>query len=487
MKELTISIVTVCLNSEKSIAYTLYSVFCQTYKNIEHVLVDGGSSDETLKILKKHKRRKKIIIAKNTNIYEAINCGIKKCSGDYILILNSDDILDSKKTIENAVKIIKRDKFPVYLGDVTYFHNTKFNKTVRYYSASKFELKDFNWGIMPPHPGTFISSGLAKKYPYNSKFKIASDFDFLLTILRRKNYPYKKLNMVITKMRTGGASGKNLLIHINSGLEIYKSLKNQGFFSNHFMINFRYLIKLKQFFFIKKKSSFKINSYYEKLNRYHFKILPNIKLLNFKKNFTLSALNLAFLGSYSNNEVKIYKNLIHWPDGKFSKNISSLLKKVPGRDIIKKLKIPKEIKKIVIFGNLPEISKKFIEKKFNKSVYNYILAYGSINQIKKKIFYKIKKDELILITLPTPKQEQLAEYFISKNKVYKIICIGGSVNIASGVEKEVPKILYNFEFLWRLKYETSRRLKRLVTTLYLYFIGRYVNKKLMNLNIKVIN
>ena len=215
--------------------------------------------------------------------------------------------------------------------------------------------------------------------------------------------------------------------------------------------------------------------------------MPNIKLLNFKKNFTLSALNLAFLGSYSNNEVKIYKNLIHWPDGKFSKNISSLLKKVPGRDIIKKLKIPKEIKKIVIFGNLPEISKKFIEKKFNKSVYNYILAYGSINQIKKKIFYKIKKDELILITLPTPKQEQLAEYFISKNKVYKIICIGGSVNIASGVEKEVPKILYNFEFLWRLKYETSRRLKRLVTTLYLYFIGRYVNKKLMNLNTKVIN
>ncbi len=340
---------------------------------------------------------------------------------------------------------------------------------------------------MPPHPGTFVSSDLAKKYPYNSEFKIASDFDFFLKILKKKNYPYKKLNMTITRMRTGGASGKNFLAHINSGLEIYKSLNNQGYFTNHFMINLRYLIKLNQFFFKKKNSTFKINSYYEKLNHYHFKILSDIKFLNFKKNFTLSALNLAFLGSYSNNEVKIYKNLIHWPDGRFSKSISTLLNKLPGRDVIKKLKIPKEIKKIVIFGNLPEISKKFIEKKFNKKVYNYILGYGLINQITKNIFYKIKKDELILITLPTPKQEQLAEYFVSKNKVYKIICIGGSINIASGAEKEVPKILYNFEFLWRLRYETLRRFKRLIFSLYSYFIGKYMNKKLINLNIQIIN
>jgi exopolysaccharide biosynthesis WecB/TagA/CpsF family protein len=306
-------------------------------------------------------------------------------------------------------------------------------------------------------------------------------------LLKVKNNEYEKLNITITRMRTGGASGKNLAAHLSSGLEIYKSLKERGFSPSHFMINLRYVIKLKQFFFTRKNLAFKINNYYEKLNRYHFRILSNVKLLNFKKNFTLSALNLAFLGSYSNKEVKTYKSLIHWPDGRFSKSISKTLKKVPGRFIINSLKIPKTIKKIVIFGNLPEKSKEFIEKKFNKSIVNYNLPYDSINRIVKKIFYKIKKNELILITLPTPKQEQLAEHLVLRNKNYKIICIGGSINIASGIEKPVPNIFYNLEFLWRLRYETNRRLKRLLITMYYYSLGKFLNKRLTNLNIKIIN
>jgi exopolysaccharide biosynthesis WecB/TagA/CpsF family protein len=487
MRDLTISIITVSLNSENSIAYTLYSVFRQTYKNIEHVLVDGGSTDDTLKILKKHKRRKKIIIAKNSGIYEAINLGIKKATGDYILILNSDDILNTEKTIENAVSIIKKNKKDLYLGNVSYFHETEFNKSVRYYSANKFELSDFNWGLMPPHPGSFVEASIAKKNPYFTKFKIAADFDFFLRVLRVKKHSYQKLNLTITRMRSGGVSGKNLFAHIQSGFEIYKSLNQNRLLANHLMINLRYLLKLKSFFFQKKNLTFKINNYYEKLNRYHFKILSDIKLLNFKNNFILSALNLAFLGSYSNNEVKLYDNLIHWPDGKFSNKISPLIKKIPGRTLINELNIPKTIKKIIVFGNLPEKSKKFIERKFNKKIYNYSLPYGPINKIKKEKLVKIRKDELIFITLPTPKQEQFAEFLSSKNKFYKIICIGGSINIASGLEKEVPSILYNFEFLWRLRYETNRRLKRLLITMYYYSLGKFLNKKLTNLNIKIIN
>ena len=148
MKNLNISIITVCLNSEKSIAYTLYSVFCQTYKNIEHVFVDGGSTDATLKIIKKHKIKKKIIKANKTSIYEAINLGIKKCTGDYVLILNSDDILNDKKTIENAVRLIKKNKKDIYLGNVTYFHKTNFNKIIRSYTSTNFKLSHFKWGLM---------------------------------------------------------------------------------------------------------------------------------------------------------------------------------------------------------------------------------------------------------------------------------------------------------------------------------------------------
>ena len=103
-----ISIVTTCLNSEKSIAYTLSSVFEQTHKNIEHIIIEGGSTDRTLSILRQHKSKKKIIIKKNTTIYQALNVGINNSKGEYILILNSDDILSHKNIIKDAVNIIKK-------------------------------------------------------------------------------------------------------------------------------------------------------------------------------------------------------------------------------------------------------------------------------------------------------------------------------------------------------------------------------------------
>jgi glycosyltransferase involved in cell wall biosynthesis len=127
-----ISIITVTFNSDKTLAYTLYSTFYQTYKKIEHIIIDGGSTDQTLNIINKYKfKNKKLFVHKNTSIYEAINIGIKKSSGDYILILNSDDILDNKNTIKNVVKIIKKNKKKIILGSVTYFNKNDFNKEIR--------------------------------------------------------------------------------------------------------------------------------------------------------------------------------------------------------------------------------------------------------------------------------------------------------------------------------------------------------------------
>jgi hypothetical protein len=230
-----------------------------------------------------------------------------------------------------------------------------------------------------------------------------------------------------------------------------------------------------------------MDDYYEQLNFYHFKIITNIKKLNYNNNFTLSALNLAFLGAYFYKEVRLYKNLIHWPDGKYAKSVFLKLKKTPGRQILNELNIPKKIKQLTIFGNLTDKSEKFMQQKYHRKICKVNLPYGSIKKIIKNLSYKITRKELIFITLPTPKQEQLAEYLISTNKIYKIICIGGSINICSGEEKEVPFFLYNFEFLWRLRYETKRRLTRLMITMCQFFFGKYFYKKLRNLNIKIIS
>ena len=289
-------------------------------------------------------------------------------------------------------------------------------------------------------------------------------------------------------MRTGGVSGINIKAHFISGKEIYESLKKNGLFASHILINLRYFSKLKQFLFKKNiKKKFSINNRYIKLLRYHFSLIKNTEALDFKKNFVLSALNLSFLGAYMDNKVKLYKNLIHWPDGVFIKNINVFIKKIPGREILKKLKIPKNIKKITVLGSLPDVSKKFLILKYKKKINHIELPYGNIDQITKNFNYNIKKNEIILITLPTPKQEQLAEYLITKNKNFRIICIGGSINILSGLEKVVPGVIYPFEFIWRLRYETFRRSKRLITTFISFLKGKYLDKKLSNLSIKIIS
>ncbi len=489
MRKIKLSIITPSLNSDKSLAYTLSSVYDQTYKNFEHIIVDGGSTDHTLDILKKHRvLNKKIIIAKNTTIYEAINIGIKKAKGDYIIVLNTDDILHNKKTLENAVNVIKNSSEKIYLGNVIYFNNYEFNEISRHYPAKNFRNWMFSFGLMPPHPASFISSSLAKKNLYNTKFKIAADFDIFLRLLKLKKYPFKYLNQTITRMRTGGVSGKDIRAHLRSGSEIHQSLSINKQFKSHLLINSRYIAKLKQFFIISRKvKKFNVNKNYNDLIQYHFKVIKKIRSLQFNKNFVLSALNLAFLGSYMSNQVKIYKSLIHWPDGIFIKNINISVKKIPGREILKQLKIPLSIKTITVLGNLPKRSEEYLKSRYNKKINHIKLPYGNILDITKKFDYRIKKNEIIMITLPTPKQEQLAEYLKKNNKYFKIICIGGSINIVSGLEKEVPKFLYPLEFLWRLRYETLRRLSRLINTFINYMVGKYFKKRLNNLSIKILN
>ena len=244
-----ITIITVCLNSEKTIPYTLNSVLTQTYKNIEHIIVDGGSTDNTKKLLNKYPNiKKKIFYTKKRGIYEAINIAIKKSTGDVISILNSDDILNSTNTISKAVKIIKENKiYNIFLGDVVFFKDN-FHKVTRYYSSSNFKVNQFKYGMMPPHPGSFIKREIYAKYGlYKKDFKIAADFEIFLRLLFIKKNKYKKINLLVTRMKTGGISGKNIYAYIISTIEILRSFKINNLKNNYFNIVTRVPLKISQF------------------------------------------------------------------------------------------------------------------------------------------------------------------------------------------------------------------------------------------------
>ena len=221
-----ISIITPTLNSEKSIAFTLNSVFNQVYKNYEHIIVDGGSSDETLNILKKHKANKKILVRKNSSIYGAINEGIKNSSGDYILVLNSDDILNSNLILKKIITKIKSSKSKVFLGDVCYHNDFDYKKIVRYFSSKNFKPWMMFCGLMPPHTGAVIHKDIYKTYKlYDEKIKIAGDFEFFLRIFVKYNQNFEHLNFCIARMRTGGVSGKIFFPILFQAMKLLNLLK----------------------------------------------------------------------------------------------------------------------------------------------------------------------------------------------------------------------------------------------------------------------
>jgi glycosyltransferase involved in cell wall biosynthesis len=485
-----VSIVTVCLNSESTILDTLNSVINQTYKNIEHIIVDGKSKDKTKFFLKNYSfKNKKIFFLKSNGIYNALNFAIKKATGDIIHILHADDIYQSTDTISNVVKKIKYKNEKIFLSDVIYFKKNNYSEIHRFYTSKKFLINNLRYGLMPPHTGAFIKKEIYRKFLYDENYKIAGDFDFFLRTLLINKIKFFYLDLVSVRMRLGGISNKYLYSYLRITNEIKNSFKDNDLNINITYPLFRFLGKIAQLFFFKKgevNKSFnlKISSYYKKYSNYDFIIKKNLKKLDFNKNFIYSGINLAFLGSYASNKIKKNKYLVNWPDGLYSKKVSDINIKIPGREILKSIKIPKIIKKITVMGNLSNNSYNFLKKLFNKKIINIKLPYGNIKSIIKNIHnYKISNHELIFLTIPTPKQEMLASSLAKKNKHFKIICIGGSINIASGDEKEVPKILYRFEFLWRLRYDTLRRIIRIITNYYQYLIGKFITKKINNLKI----
>ena len=254
------------------------------------------------------------------------------------------------------------------------------------------------YGIIPPHPASIIKKKCYKKYGfYDKRFKIAADFDLFLRFIFIKKLKFKTFDMNLVKMRTGGASGRNFMSYIISLKENKFSFKKNKIFSSIFLILLKIPSKLLQYIsFNQKKLNKDFNhpkkivdedTYLEK-----FKVIKNTnKIIN--KNFVLSGLNLAFLGYYFNDEIKLYKNLYHWQDGIFSRVFKfSNIEKLPGRDLFKNLKLNGKIKNIIVLGNLTLRTKNYLTEKFNRKIFSYNLPYGTIDKILDSVPKKLPKD-----------------------------------------------------------------------------------------------
>ncbi|MBU2896889.1 glycosyltransferase family 2 protein [Vibrio hepatarius] len=222
-----VSIITVCYNSERTIKDTIKSIASQTYKDIEYIVIDGNSSDNTMEIVHQHSNVIDVIICENDNgLYDAMNKGLLHASGDLIGILNSDDILAKKSTIANIVQHA-RDVEGVY-GDVG-FYNFFFTKKTRHYSSKGFYKSKFSRGFMPAHPSCYFKKELVHRIGlYSLDFKIAADFDYLVRAFSFPDTNISYLQEEIVKMREGGVSTSGISASLLLNKEIIQSCRNNG-------------------------------------------------------------------------------------------------------------------------------------------------------------------------------------------------------------------------------------------------------------------
>lgn len=201
-----ISIVTACYNSEKTIEQTIQSVLNQTYPNIEYIIVDGASTDGTMKIVDKYRDRIDVVISESDNgVYDAFNKGIRNASGDIIEFLNSDDYLYQNLIIEEVANLfIENPNLKIVYGNILVINETTGHIEIR---GKSVNINEFQNGIAPPHPGQFVKKQLFEQYGYfNEKYKIASDFEFTIAIFKDYLNESYYLDEIVTVFRVGGLS-----------------------------------------------------------------------------------------------------------------------------------------------------------------------------------------------------------------------------------------------------------------------------------------
>ncbi len=244
-----ISVITVTYNNQQTIEQSIQSVLNQTYKDIEYIVIDGNSTDETLKIINKYRDKIALIISEaDKGMYDALNKGIMKASGDIIGFLHADDFYPSDKILEKVEHTFKVYASQSVYGDLDYVSAENSEKIIRKWKSGKFEFNELRKGWMPPHPTFFVLREVYWKYGFfNLNYKIAGDYDLMLRFLGKHKITTAYLPEVLVKMRWGGKSNKSIKNIILKSKEDYKALKNNkvGGLYSLFMKNFR---KINQFF-----------------------------------------------------------------------------------------------------------------------------------------------------------------------------------------------------------------------------------------------
>jgi glycosyltransferase len=215
-----ISIITATYNSSATIEDTLESVRTQHYSQIEHLIIDGQSKDDTLGIVKKYPHISQCISEKDKGIYDAMNKGIQMATGDIIGMLNSDDFYAGNQVLEKVAKAFIDTGCDAVYGDLQYVDAQNTDRIVRLWKSGNYQPGDFKWGWMPPHPTFFVRKELYEQFGnFNLHMKTAADYELMLRFIHKNSIRLAYIPEVLVKMRTGGASNNSLASRLRANQE----------------------------------------------------------------------------------------------------------------------------------------------------------------------------------------------------------------------------------------------------------------------------
>ena len=242
-----ISIITITFNSAKTIQRALESVQSQTYADIEHVIVDGASSDGTKEIIEAYAKKHQNVrwkSEKDSGIYNAINKGIRMATGDVIGFLHSDDVFFSPDSIGQIAAAFEDEKVDVVYGDLQY---CKGPKVVRRWKSNDFNPCALKYGWMPPHPTVYVRREVYQQVgEYDEWFRISADYDMMLRIFTA-GYKTFYIPQVLVCMEVGGASNKNTQARLSKTQEDRVVLKKNQVGAGYLTVACKQLRKIKQF------------------------------------------------------------------------------------------------------------------------------------------------------------------------------------------------------------------------------------------------
>ena len=243
-----ISIITATYNSAGTVADTIQSVANQSYKKIEHIIIDGLSKDNTLEVVKNSEHNGPVYSEKDKGIYDAMNKGISKATGDVIGILNSDDFYASNDIIEQVAHLFETTDCDLLYGDLYFVDQNDINKIKRKWISGGYKLKDFLYGWMPPHPTFFVRKEVYEKYGvFNMELGSAADYELMLRLMYKHKLKTAYLNKVMVLFRIGGASTKNINNRVKANLNDRRAWIVNGLTPKWFTLHLKPLRKIKQF------------------------------------------------------------------------------------------------------------------------------------------------------------------------------------------------------------------------------------------------